>query len=113
MSHGASHVEYALGVEVWIILLDPCYDAITHVGIVPAHLTHRVDVDCSVVNRTLGHVVINVFGVIAARLTMDIHSAVVLRQWEIWRQSQRSDRVTLHSRRCEVGDRSRHRYLRG
>jgi hypothetical protein len=83
MTDRASHVEDSLGAEVRVVALDPCDDTVTHVGIISAHLTHRVDVNRAVIHRTLGHVAINVFSMVAAGLTMNIYSTVVLGQWEI------------------------------
>ena len=58
-----------LGLEVRVIVLDPSDDAIAHVGVVSAHLTHRIDVYRTVIHCALGYVAINVFSVVAARLT--------------------------------------------
>ena len=89
MTDRAPHVENPLGTEVRVIVLDPSDDAIAHVGVVSAHLTHRIDVNRTVIHCTLGYVAINVFRVVAARLTMNIDGTVILGQWEVGIEPQR------------------------
>ena len=79
VAYGTAHIENSSRFEFGVLLLEPGDGAVTHVGVIHAHLAHGINVDCTVVNGTLSNIVFYVLGVITPGLAVDINGGVISR----------------------------------
>ena len=85
-----------------MFLLKPRYRAISHVGVINAHLPHGVNVDGTVINRALCDIIVNIFGVVATGLAMYIDRSVVCRNFQVGIEAEASNGWSLSSLLGEV-----------
>ena len=99
VAHCAAHVENAGRLKFWIFLLQPRYRAISHVGVINAHLSHGVNVDGTVINRALCDIIVNIFRVVATGLAMYVDRSVVSGDLQVGIEAKTSNGWSLSSLR--------------
>ena len=77
MPDGAAHIQDATGLEVRMLLFEVQDNRLTHVIVQTSQAAHGVNIDGPVIGRSGSYIVLLQFGVVAARLTVNVHRRVV------------------------------------